>query len=170
MLPTRINSRRGPGTGKCFVFGWVGAWALGIYLAAAGLWLTDVARVAAGPKGFAAIMAIADAMSAPAKLAFGLLLGAALLVMRKIASWKGRRRQMGDSLAGAGAMVIVLAFLPESWSDGFGIGLVGTRFAIVPTLVYLAAAAIAALIAEPLESACLRNRRALNQAFEENPQ
>jgi len=55
-------------------------------------------------------------------------------------------------------MLLVLALLPEQWSPGFGIGLMGRRFAPEVTIIYLAAALLSGLVFSLSEAKCLARR------------
>ena len=161
----RNSGPKGPGTVKCFLFGWVAAWVAAIYLSCALIWLGGLARVVSGASGVGAIFAIADAISPWAKLAVGMALGALLLTRRKLLPQRGTAALLADCLAAAAAMAIVLALLPTPWCAGFGIGLTGQRFAPLASALYIGAAMLGAVLVVPLEASCRRNRHTLNAIY-----
>ncbi|MEO1967399.1 MAG: hypothetical protein ABGW87_01630 [Sphingomonadaceae bacterium] len=166
----RISGPKGPGTTKCFLFGWVVGWAVAIYLSCVLVWLSGLAQVVSGARGASAIFAIADAISPWAKLAIGIAMGGALLVQRKLRPLAGRNALAADSIACALAMLLALGLLPQALSAGFGIGLTGARFAPLATALYIAAAAMGGILANLLEASCLRNRRKLNEIYRDRSQ
>lgn len=56
-------------------------------------------------------------------------------------------------------MLLVLAFLPETWSQGFGIGLTGSRFVLLPTAIYLGGGFLSGVVFSISEANCARNRK-----------
>ena len=166
----RISGPKGPGTTKCFLFGWVVGWAAAIYLSCVLVWLSGLAKVVSGARGASAIFAIADAISPWAKLAIGIAMGGALLVRRQLWPLAGRNALAADSIACALAMLLALGLLPHPLSAGFGIGLTGARFAPLATALYIAAAAMGGILANLLEASCLRNRRKLNEIYRDRSQ
>lgn len=166
----RISGPKGPGTTKCFLFGWVVGWAAAIYLSCVLIWLGGLARVVSGATGAGAIFAIADAISPWAKLALGVAMGGALLLRRKLRPLTGRKALAADSVACALGIVFALGLLPSAWSAGFGVGLTGARFAPLATALYIAAAAMGGILANLLEASCLRNRRKLNEIYRDRSQ
>ncbi|MXP27480.1 hypothetical protein GRI58_01420 [Porphyrobacter algicida] len=166
----RISRPKGPGTLKCFLFGWVIAWAAAIYLSCAFIWLGGIARVVSGARGAGAIFAIADAVSPWAKLAIGIAMGTALILRRRLWPMAGRNALAADGTACVLAMLLTLGLLPSPWSAGFGVGLTGARFTPLATALYIAAAAIGGILATMFEANCLNNRRKLNEIYRDRSQ
>jgi len=146
---------------RCLFVAWVLGWAVAVYLPSALIVLAGLSPLAEGRAPFGAIFAVADEVAPAAKIGFGLLFGAFLLLARRLSAWQGPRAAAGDMVLAAIAMLLVLAILPADWSRGFGVGLTGTRFAIAPTLIYLAGAAAAGLVFTLAEARCLARSGAI---------
>lgn len=138
---------------KCFLFAWIPAWGIGVFAASAFLAALGLSPAIDGC-GVRCTFDVADAVSPQAKLAFGVLLGLAMWLARMPRPSSIATLACRDATAGVLATVAVLVLLPESWSRGFGIGLFGTRFALLPTAIYLVSAAIGAVVGTFLERSC----------------
>src|SRR3990167_385851 len=119
---------------KCLFVAWVFGWVTAIYLPSFAITLLSLSPLATSGNVFAATFAVADEVSPAAKLAFAFLFGGSLIAARMT---RVARRWWIDAALGALSILLVVAFLPEYWSRGFGVGLSGTRFELLPTAIYL---------------------------------
>ena len=131
------------------------AWAAGLYLASAVIAVLELAPAARGC-GAACTLMVTDAVSPPAKLMVGALLGALMLAARRQRPGGFAAMALRDAVAGMVAVALTLALLPDGWSSGFGIGLFEQRVAPLATLIYLASAAAGAVLGTLLERSCRR--------------
>lgn len=131
------------------------AWAAGLYIASALIAVLELAPAARGCGAACALM-VADAVSPPAKLMVGALLGALMLAARRRQPAGFAAMALRDAIAGMVAVALALALIPAGWSRGFGLGLFEQRFAPLPTLIYLASAAAGAVVGTLLERSCRR--------------
>lgn len=131
---------------RCLILGMVLAWIAALYLPL-------ILIAAAGPSGITASWAMADAVSIPAKLGFALIFAALILASRRFPLGP-QARVAADAVLGALAMLLLLAFLPQAWSRGFGIGLTGARFDAVATFCYLAGGLAAGLVFTLADAKC----------------
>jgi len=101
------------------------AWIVAFYLPA---FLIAATGHAGSGSALSAMWLMTDRVGLAVKLALGVLFIILLLGHRRAIALPTPIRAAADALLGALAMFLLLAFLPESWSRGFGIGLTGTRF------------------------------------------
>jgi hypothetical protein len=99
-------------------------------------------------------LAVADEVAPAAKLLFGGLLALFTFVARRLVPLQSYSAVVLDMILALTSMLLVLALLPEDWSRGFGIGLVGTRFAPGATMIYAAGAILSGLVFSLSESKC----------------
>lgn len=135
---------------RCLLLGMVLAWIVAAYLPA--LLIGALDRAAPGSI-LAAMWAMTDNVALAAKLAYALLFAALLLGSRRVRLGQ-TARATADGVLGALAMLLLLAFLPESWSRGFGIGLTGARFDSLATPCYLLGGALAGLTFTLADAKC----------------
>lgn len=127
---------------------WIFAWAVAIFLPSAliaGFGLSPAEGAVPYPELPGAVWRVADEVGPFAKLLLGALLAAAFLV---VALWPAPTRMLrvlSAAAAGAVAMLLTVALVPESWSRGFGVGLVGERFDPAVTGCYLIGAVVGGL-------------------------
>lgn len=60
-----------------------------------------------------------------------------------------------DAIIGVVSMMLVVAFLPEYWSRGFGIGLNGIRFDTLLTTIYLIGGFLGGIVFSLSEARCV---------------
>lgn len=130
------------------MFGWVTA----IYLPSLSIALLSLSPLTTGGNLFLDTFQVADEVSPAAKLAFAILFGGFLVGMRTAGA---KRRLSVDALLGVISMILVVAFLPEDWSRGFGIGLNGLRFETVPTAIYLIGGLLSGIVFSLSEARCV---------------
>lgn len=129
-----------------------------IYLPSFLIAVTARSPLASGRNLFGDVFAIADEVSPAAKISFAILFGGLLLAVRR---FRGTPATLVDMMLGMAAMFLVIALLPAAWSRGFGIGLSGTRFDLLPTAIYLVGGVLSGLAFSISESRCIaRNREA----------
>ena len=119
---------------KCFFTAWVLAWATAVYLPSILIALLSLSPLASGGNLFLDTFEVADEVSPAAKLTFGFLFGASLILAR--VGGAGGKLSVNVSI-GAASIALVVALLPDYWSRGFGVGLTGARFDLLPTAIYL---------------------------------
>lgn len=150
---------RFPDDRRCFLVGWVSAWAITTFLSSAVLAHLRMAP-AAGNCGVTCFFDVADEVSPQAKLTYGISLG----LMMVAARWRRDSKPVAyawDAAAALLAMLLALAILPESWSRGFGVGIFASRFELLPTAIYLGCAVAGVFIGNSLESSCRIKRASL---------
>ena len=131
---------------KCLFAAWIFAWVTAIYLPSALIATTGLSPLAEGRGLLAGTFAVADEVSPAAKIGFALLFVGLAFAARRLAAPRAAAAVALDMLAGALAILAMLALLPADWSRGFGIGLSGSRFAPVPTAIYLTSALLSGLV------------------------
>ncbi|MBY0447201.1 MAG: hypothetical protein K2P95_00805 [Hyphomonadaceae bacterium] len=141
---------------RCVFVAWILAWATAIYVPSVLIAMLSLSPLATGENLFVDAFQVADEVSPAAKLTFAALLGGILIALRLGGA---RRRVLVDAGIGVFSMVLVLAFLPESWSRGFGVGLSGTRFELLPTAIYLGGGFLSSVVFRLSEAACARSGR-----------
>ncbi|TSB01435.1 hypothetical protein [Sphingorhabdus contaminans] len=94
---------------------------------------------------------VADEVSPAAKLTYGSLFGAFLMLAR--AGGAGCKLSV-NVLIGVASIALVVALLPEYWSRGFGIGLTGVRFDPLPTAIYLIGGVASGVVFSLTEKKC----------------
>lgn len=147
--------------GRCFLAGWVSAWAVAIFLSSAVLAHLRMAP-AAGDCGMSCFFAVADEVSPQTKLVFGITLGLMMLSAMRLTDDRLLPTVALNAAASLTAMIATLALLPAEWSRGFGIAIFPSRFALWPTIIYLASALVAALVGTLIERSCRRTRARLS--------
>lgn len=138
---------------KCFFAALVAAWVVAIFLPGAIVAAAGLSPLAADRNLAAATFEVADEVAPAAKIGFALLFAPLLYARRR---WSRLPALPADLLIGCIAMLATLAFLPASWSRGFGIGLSGNRFDPALLAIYLSGAALAGLAFHLTEARCLR--------------
>lgn len=146
MKPTQISAA------KCLFGAWIFGWVTAIYMPSFAIALLSLSPLATGESLFADAFQIADEVSPAAKLTFAILFGCFLVGMRLAGA---KRRLSADALLGVISMMLVVVFLPENWSRGFGIGLNGIRFETVPTMIYLVGGFLSGIVFSFSEARCV---------------
>lgn len=141
---------------RCLFVAWILAWATAIYVPSVLIATMSLSPLATGENLLVDAFQVADEVSPAAKLTFAALFGGILIALRLGGA---RRRALVDAGIGVFSMLLVVAFLPESWSRGFGVGLSGTRFEMLPTAVYLGAGVLSGVVFTLSEAACARSGR-----------
>jgi len=141
---------------RCLFVAWVLAWATAIYVPSLLIAIFSLSPLAIRENLFVDVFQVADEVSPAAKLTFAAFFGGILIALRLGGA---RQRVLVDAGIGVFSMVLVLAFLPESWSRGFGVGLGGTRFEPLLTAVYLGGGALSGVVFRLSETACARSGR-----------
>lgn len=141
---------------KCLFVAWVLGWATAVYLPSLSIALLGLSPLSPNGNLFVDTFQIADEVSPAAKLAYGSLFGGFLLAARAVPV---RRQIFVDAGIGVVCMLVVVAFLPEGWSRGFGIGLNGSRFGSIQTVIYVVGGLVSGVVFSTSESRCrLRNQ------------
>lgn len=125
--------------------------------------LVSLSPLADGTNLFVDTFQVADEVSPAAKLTFAVLFGGSLVGMRMTGP---RRRLLADALVGVISMLLVVAFLPEHWSRGFGVGLTGIRFDTVTTTIYAIGGFLGGIVFSLSEARCVL--RSQNQAVRQS--
>lgn len=141
---------------KCLFIAWVFAWVTAIYIPSGLIAALSLSPIAKGANLLVDTFEVADETSPAAKLTFAVLFGVVLLASRL-----GRVRLGALFEAGLGllCMLLVVSFLPEHWSRGFGVGLTGSRFELLPTAIYLGGGFLSGIVFSLSEANCARSRR-----------
>jgi hypothetical protein len=137
---------------KCLFVAWVFGWVTAIYLPSVSIALLSLSPLAPRGNLFVDAFQVADEVSPAAKLSFAILFGGGLVVMRMAGAG---RRLLLDGMLGVLSMMLVVAFLPEDWSRGFGIGLNGIRFEMAPTIIYLIGGFLSGIVFSLFEARCI---------------
>lgn len=140
---------------KCFFIAWVFAWVAAIFIPSAAISFWGLSPLAIENDFFGGIIAVADEVAPAAKLSFAIIFACLLLVARAARPTPGA---ILDSILGAVSILVVLALLPSDWSRGFGIGLFGTRFAALPTAIYVIGGLSSGLVFSISEARCKKRR------------
>lgn len=141
---------------KCLFAAWVLGWVTSIYLPSFTIALLALSPLASADNILAATFAVADEVSPAAKLAFAVVFGSALLAIRLA---RADRRWLADAAIGVISIMLVVAFLPENWSRGFGVGLAGNRFDLLPTMIYLVGGFLSGVVFWLVEARCVSRSR-----------
>lgn len=147
----RLDRPHRPFRPRCLVLGMVLAWIVASYLPA---FLIAAAGHAGSGSPLAAMWLMTDRVAIAVKLALGALFVAFLVGSRKLVTLPPAIRAAADAALGALAMLLLLAFLPEAWSRGFGIGLTGARFDPATLPWYLIGSAVAGLAFSLADAKC----------------
>lgn len=145
---------------RCFLAGWVSAWAIAIFLSSALLAHFRMAP-AAGDCGVSCFFDVVDEMAPQAKLMFGIVLGLLMLAARRRRTTRTLALAARDGAAATVAMALTLALLPAEWSRGFGTAIPASRFELWPVVVYLGSAVAGAVLGSLTEGTCRRTRAEL---------
>ena len=121
----RLDRPHRPFRPRCLVLGMVLAWIVAFYLPAL---LIAAAGHAGSGSALSAMWLMTDRVGLTVKLALGVLFIAFLIGTRRLITLPPAVQAAADALLAVLAMLLLLAFLPEGWSRGFGIGLTGERF------------------------------------------
>lgn len=148
--PYRPHRRFRP---RCLFLGMIFGWVVAIYVPSAMIAAFGLAPPGTPPGIIAATWHMTDEIGPIAKLAFAAL-AAALLLGTRLAAMPRTARAAADAALGVLAMMLLLAFLPEAWSRGIGIGLTGQRFdpALLP--IYLLGGALSGLTFSLADAKC----------------
>ena len=114
--------------------------------------MLSLSPLASGGNLFLDTFEVADEVSPAAKLTYGFLFGALLMLAR--AGGAGRKLSVDVSI-GVASIALVVALLPEYLSRGFGIGLTGARFDPLPTAIYLIGGVASGVVFSLTEKKCL---------------
>lgn len=130
---------------------WIAGWVVAIFLPSVIIAFVGLSEVAAAiATGFDELprttWAVADEVGPFAKLSIGALLLAALLSIERSGATRMPGLPFASLTCGALSMLIPIAFLPERFSRGFGIGLTGERFDPVTLPIYILGGAAAGLV------------------------
>lgn len=147
---------------KCLFAAWVVGWATAVYVPSLSIALLSLSPLATGTNLFLDTFQVADEVSPAAKLAFAVLFGSFLVGMRMAGA---KRRLLIDALVGVISVIIVVAFLPEDWSRGFGIGLARVRFDTVLTTIYVIGGFLGGVVFSLSEARCVlhNQKQAIHQ-------
>ena len=140
---------------KCFFVAWVFAWVAAIFIPSVAISVLGLSPLANENDLFGGIVAVADEVAPAAKLSFAVIFACLLLVARAARPTPGAKL---DSILGTISILVVLALLPSEWSRGFGIGLYGTRFAALPTAIYVIGGLSSGLVFSISEARCMKRR------------
>ncbi len=140
-----------PSTPKCFFVAWIFGWVTAIYVPSLVITLAGLSPLTTGHNFFGDVFAVADEVAPAAKLAFAFLFASFLILAAKFGSTRATVVHMA---LGAVAMLLVVALLPQQWSRGFGVGLAGTRFAALPTAIYIGSGLLSGLVFSLSEARC----------------
>lgn len=140
-----------PTSPKCVLTAWVLAWATAVYLPSLVIALLSLSPLASSGNLFLDTFEVADEVSPAAKLTYGFLFGAFLMLAR--AGGAGGKLSVNISI-GLASIALVVALLPEYWSRGFGVGLTGVRFDPLPTAIYLIGGVASGVIFSLTEKKC----------------
>jgi hypothetical protein len=143
---------------RCLFVALISAWAVAVFLPSAVIALTGLSPLAAGNGFLAATWRVADDVAPFAKIGYAAAFLALLIIAGRIPLSRNWEVPV-DIVLACIAMLLVLAFLPRSWSRGFGIGLTGSRFSPLPTLIYIGSAALSGLTFALSERKCSKGAR-----------
>lgn len=147
---------------KCFFVGWIFSWVTAIYVPSLLIAITGFSPSSVQEGFLSSTFAVADEVAPAAKLSFAALLAAFVFVGRKVLSDTGYWAVALRMLSALAAMLLILTFLPATWSRGFGVGLTGMRFSPGATLIYVAGALLSGLVFALSEAKCLARSAAKN--------
>lgn len=138
------------GSARCFLTGWVGAWAIAVFLPSIVIAYLGIAPAgAAHGTGLARLAAIswkvADDVGPVIKLTIGGVLLLGFLGLDRAAVADARLRWALAILIGIAAMLAAIALVPLDFSRGFGAALTGSRFDATTTPLYLLGGVLAGL-------------------------
>lgn len=148
--PYRPHRRFRP---RCLFLGMILGWVVAIYVPSALIAAFGLAPPGTPPGILAATWHMTDEIGPIAKLIYAALAAALFLGSRRIAMSRFARA-ITDAILGAIAMLLLLAFLPEAWSRGIGIGLTGERFDPQLLPIYLLGGALAGLTFSLADAKC----------------
>jgi hypothetical protein len=138
---------------RCLFVALISAWFVAVFVPSAVIALCGLSPLAVGHGFLAATWRVADEVAPFAKIGYAAAFLALLVLARRIPL----DRQWDipiDMVLACLAMLLVLAFLPRTWSRGFGIGLTGTRFSPLPTFIYFVGAVLSGLTFALSEQKC----------------
>jgi hypothetical protein len=136
---------------RCLALGMILAWIIALYVPK---FVIAAAGVVNGPDGvLATTWYLTDQVEISAKVALALLTTTLLLAARLVPLGP-QLRLFADALLGTAAMLLLLALLPASWSDGIGIGLTGRRFDPMTLPAYLVGGFLAGLAYSLADQKC----------------
>ena len=116
--------------------------------------LPELSLLSSGKGIIIGTFAVADQVSPAAKLGFGTLAAAFMLIARWLLPVRGVFAVASDMLLALMAMLLVLVTPPEKWSRGFGIGFTGTRCAPAAALIYSVGALLSGPVFSLAETKC----------------
>ncbi len=136
---------------NCFFVAWIFGWVTAVYVPSAVIALAGLSPLVRNDNLFSDVFAVADEVAPAAKLGFAILFASLVIATRGLGKAAGPVLTMVLAMV---AMLVVIAVLPEAWSRGFGIGLAGARFALLPTAVYLGGGILSGLVFWISEARC----------------
>lgn len=155
-----------PSSPKCIFIAWVLAWATVVYLPSLLIALFSISPIASGGNLLLDTVEVADEVSPAAKLTYAMLFGIFVMSVRLAAAGRGL---LINVLIGVVSITLVVALLPEYWSRGFGVGMNGTRFAPLPTAIYLIGGSASGIVFTLSEAKCISRSQATtrDQSFDD---
>jgi hypothetical protein len=132
-------------------------WATAVYLPSFVIALLSLSPLEPGGNLFVDTFEVADEVSPAAKLTYAILFGVFVMTARAGGAPSGLSINI---LIGVVSMALVVALLPEYWSRGFGIGLNGIRFDLLPTAIYLIGGFASGVVFSLSEARCLLRSQA----------
>jgi len=148
--PYRPHRRFRP---RCLFLGMIFGWVVAIYVPSALIAAFGFSPPGTPPGILAATWHMTDEIGPFAKLTFAAL-AAAFFLGTRLAPMPRIARAAADAALGMLAMFLLLAFLPEAWSRGIGIGLTGQRFDPSLLPLYLLGGALAGLTFSLADAKC----------------
>lgn len=154
---------------RCVFGAWIGAWVTAVFLPSLLIAYMGMSPGAAAiGTGFDRLPAtawkVADDIGPAAKLMIGGLLLFGLLLLDRVSGLTRTMRYLIGGAIGVGAVAATIAFLPESLSRGFAIGLTGHRFDVAATSIYLFGGVVAGPVFETVVARC-RKRLAAGRSL-----
>lgn len=146
---------RPPFRARCLFVALISAWVVAVFVPSAVIALTGLSPLAAGHGFLAATWRVADEVAPFAKIGYAAAFLVLFILSRRIPFDRIWDIPLDIFLACV-AMFLVLAFVPQDWSRGFGIGLTGCRFSPLPTLIYFVGAALSGLTFAISERNCAK--------------
>lgn len=145
-----------PGTTKCLFVAWVFGWVTAIYVPSFAIAVLSLSPLVKGGNLFADSFAVADEVAPAAKILFAILFASSLITPRIRGA---NQHWLIDAALGMASMLLVVALLPADWSRGFGIGLNGTRFELLPTAIYVCGGLLSGIVFSISEARCTSRNR-----------
>lgn len=136
---------------RCFLAGWIPAWAVAVFLPSAVIAYLGISDAAAAiGTGWdrlpASTWKVADDVGPAVKLMIGGLMLIGFLGLGRVRTLTGWGRYASSMAIGAGAVALTIDLIPKSLSRGFATALTGSRFDPTTTPIYLLGGAIGGLL------------------------